>query len=59
MKLDVNGKYLSQLSLNNKTKYKDILNYLYMIKLNTGIRDDVKYLFGNLGEILNVVKYKN
>ncbi|EDS77851.1 trna nucleotidyltransferase family enzyme [Clostridium botulinum C str. Eklund] len=59
IKLNVNGNCLSELNLNNKKKYKDILNYLYMIKLNTGIRDDMKYLFENLGEILNVVKYKN
>ncbi|KGM94112.1 hypothetical protein Z968_12140 [Clostridium novyi A str. 4552] len=59
IKLNVNGNCLNELNLNNKKKYKDILNYLYMIKLNTGMIDDMKYLFENLGEILNVVKYKD
>lgn len=57
VKLEVDGKYIRQLGINEGVLIGNILSYLYKIKLCTGMQDDVKYLTENLGEILNVCEY--
>lgn len=57
VKLEVDGKYIRQLRINEGVLIGNILSYLYKIKLCTGMQDDVKYLTENLGEILNVCEY--
>ena len=57
VKLEVNGKYIRQLGINEGVLIGNILSYLYKIKLCTGMQDDVKYFTENLGEILNVCEY--
>lgn len=59
MVFDLNGKDLMDMGLQERKKYGDIFNYIRRIKLNTGIINEKKYIHKNLGEILNVVKYKN
>ncbi|QGU95168.1 CCA tRNA nucleotidyltransferase [Clostridium bovifaecis] len=45
--LEINGKYLAELGLNNGKQYKKILRYLLTLKLNTGIFDEKNYLHKN------------
>lgn len=59
VRLEVDGKYIKQLGINEGIVIGNILSYLYKIKLCTGIQDDAKYLTENLGEILNACEYKN
>lgn len=57
VKLEVDGKYIRQLGINEGVLIGSILSYLYKIKLCTGMQDDVMYFTENLGEILNVCEY--
>jgi len=57
--LSVKGEHISQLGISNLRQYSSILNYLLKLKLNTGIIDEKNYLTNNLGEILNVIEYKD
>ncbi|KOA20925.1 multifunctional CCA protein [Clostridium homopropionicum DSM 5847] len=57
--LNVKGEHISELGISNLRLYSSILNYLLRLKLNTGIIDEKNYLTNNLGEILNVIEYKD
>lgn len=56
---NVKGEYISQVGISNFRLYSSIINYLLKLKLNTGIIDEKNYLTNNLGEILNVIEYKD
>lgn len=52
VKLGINGEYLSKLGINEGRDVGRILKFIMKLKLNTGIKDDKKYLVDNLGEII-------
>ncbi|MCY6483774.1 CCA tRNA nucleotidyltransferase [Clostridium aestuarii] len=55
--LDVDGKYLMDLGIEQGKNIGNVMNYLLELKLNTGIRNEKEYLNKNSGEILNAVKH--
>ncbi|WML35291.1 CCA tRNA nucleotidyltransferase [Clostridium sp. OS1-26] len=52
VKLHINGEYLTKLGINEGKNVGRILKFIMKLKLNTGIKDDKKYLVDNLGEII-------
>lgn len=55
----INDSDLKELALEKGKEYKKILNHLLKIKLNIGVLNEEKYIRKKMGEILNVIKYKD